>query len=417
MKKALLTLSMSLSIMICLAGKSFKCTIKGVTIGRDSKTLILKKATDERDNNKQTIAITNNTFEFTFNVDENQAYMLVFEDELNNGIWHSVVFFPVAGEVNFKLYPLAQAEKDVVEGGQLNKDYAMYQLAWKNKFNVRNKELSDKWNLLYKNKELFIPERDSLVKITQSVSHDKVDRSVYLRLTELEKSGDEFAPKGKIYKKELDALAAEELEWRYNYIKTHHDLLSYYFIVDDMRFKVKSNPVLLKEIQTIYPGFTASYPAHPYTLIVKNGLYGMNNVKPGEHVINVSLPDLNGQVHDLNELSTGKITLIDFWGSWCGPCIAATQTMLPVYQQFKDKGFTIVGIAKEYKNTNALKIALKRLQYPWLNLVEMDDKNGIWNKFGITNSTGMMLLIDKQGKIIAVDPTAEDVRKILLAKL
>jgi len=72
-----------------------------------------------------------------------------------------------------------------------------------------------------------------------------------------------------------------------------------------------------------------------------------------------------------------------------------------------------VGIAREFKTLNGLKIALKRENYPWINMVDLDDKNGIWNKYAISANAGMILLVDASGKILAIDPTAEQVRKIL----
>ena len=56
-------------------------------------------------------------------------------------------------------------------------------------------------------------------------------------------------------------------------------------------------------------------------------------------------------------------------------------------------------------------------QWPWLNLIELDRQNKIWEKYNVMNGGGGMFLIDGSGEILAVDPTAEEVEAILKDKL
>jgi thiol-disulfide isomerase/thioredoxin len=416
MKTSLLSFILLLSTFLCVAEDPYKCTLKGVVIGRDSKTLILKKFTDHRDIPGKKIAIKNNAFEYTFDVDVTEGYQLIFQDEFNSGAYNPILFFPVAGLIEFKLHPQPQNKSNEVKGGKLNADYVLFKTDMENQFTARSKAIYSKQAELEKLKQYYSPERDSLIKLTNTIEHDKLDPSVYRRLGEIDRTGEGLTAAGKLIKKELDALEAERRQKRYAYIATNITEVSYHLIVADLQ-AAKNNNALRADISNVFPKFEATYPTHPYTKLAGNILGGYNKVQIGQMLTNVSLPDLVGNLYQLSALSKDKYTLIDFWGSWCGPCIAATRTMLPVYQEFKDKGFAIVGIAKEYKTTKALQIALKREKYPWLNLVELDDNNGIWNKFGITNGAGMMLLVDKAGKILAVDPTAEEVRKVLAANL
>ena len=89
--------------------------------------------------------------------------------------------------------------------------------------------------------------------------------------------------------------------------------------------------------------------------------------------------------------------------------------MIPVYNEFKDSGFTIIGVANEIDNTVQLRTTLEREKFPWLNLVEINNQNGIWAKYRIP--AGGTFLVDKDGKILAISPSAENVRAILLRKL
>ena len=88
-------------------------------------------------------------------------------------------------------------------------------------------------------------------------------------------------------------------------------------------------------------------------------------------------------------------------------------SMIPAYEKYKNKGFVIVGIAREYNDTERFKTAIEKDKYPWLNLIELDNKNDIWNKYNISNAAGCTYLIDKNGQILAINPTAEELDKIL----
>ena len=86
--------------------------------------------------------------------------------------------------------------------------------------------------------------------------------------------------------------------------------------------------------------------------------------------------------------------------------------MIPVYEEYKNKGFTVVGVARERELSLAIK-AVEKDGYPWLNLIELGDAGKIWEKYGIGNSGGSTFLVDKDGKIIAIRPTAQEVKAIL----
>lgn len=70
-------------------------------------------------------------------------------------------------------------------------------------------------------------------------------------------------------------------------------------------------------------------------------------------------------------------------------------------------------MAREYDNADAMKTAIKRDGYPWLNLLELDDRLGIWKRYGIGNAGGGRFLVGRDGKILAVNPDAAQVEAIL----
>ncbi|MCC8173112.1 MAG: TlpA family protein disulfide reductase, partial [Odoribacter sp.] len=128
--------------------------------------------------------------------------------------------------------------------------------------------------------------------------------------------------------------------------------------------------------------------------------------------IDFTAPDMEDNLVALSEQIAGKIALIDLWASWCGPCRSLSKSMIPIYEEYKDKGFTVVGVARE-KDKKEAEQAIKKDKYPWLNLLEIGDKEKIWMKYGIENSGGRTFLVNQEGKILAIHPTAEEVKEIL----
>ena len=110
-------------------------------------------------------------------------------------------------------------------------------------------------------------------------------------------------------------------------------------------------------------------------------------------------------------------TLLDLWASWCSPCIQNSKAMIPIYDYYKDKGFTIIGVAREYSDSKAMVNAINKYGFKWVNLLELNDENNIWRRYKIPSGAGGTFLLNRNGEIISINPTAEEVRKILAEEL
>ena len=113
----------------------------------------------------------------------------------------------------------------------------------------------------------------------------------------------------------------------------------------------------------------------------------------------------------------GKVALIDLWASWCGPCRINSKQVIPIYEKYKNKGFTVIGVAREQGSDARMKEAIKKDGYPWLNLIELNDTNQIWTKYRIPNAAGGTFLVNAEGIILAINPTVEEIESILQKEL
>ena len=106
---------------------------------------------------------------------------------------------------------------------------------------------------------------------------------------------------------------------------------------------------------------------------------------------------LDGREVDLGKLR-GKVVLVDFWATWCGPCVQEVPAVLAAYQKYHDKGFEIVGISLD-KDKEPLEKFTKAKQMPWPQY--FDGKfwqNDIARRFGITGIPAMWL-VGMDGKV------------------
>ena len=88
----------------------------------------------------------------------------------------------------------------------------------------------------------------------------------------------------------------------------------------------------------------------------------------------------------------GKVVLIDFWGTWCGPCVQALPRLKQLHDAFHAHGFEIVGIANDGKRE--LREFLEENKLPWENIV--DGEGSLAEKFGVS-AFPTTLLVDQEG--------------------
>ena len=106
----------------------------------------------------------------------------------------------------------------------------------------------------------------------------------------------------------------------------------------------------------------------------------------------------------------GKIVLLDFWATWCGPCRAELPNVLAVYAKHHAEGFEIIGISLDDDRTR-LDSFIKDKQMTWPQYFDgLKWKNKIASKYGV-NSIPATYLLDGEGKILGKDLRGEELEK------
>ncbi len=130
-------------------------------------------------------------------------------------------------------------------------------------------------------------------------------------------------------------------------------------------------------------------------------LASFSQIKKGKPAPEISLINMEGNQINLSDLK-GKVVLIDFWASWCGPCRNNNPRLIKLYQKYHDKGFEILGVSID-NNAQDWKQAVNEDHLEW---IQVDDKNG-WNastaKVYNVNAIPSSFLIDKDGIIREID--------------
>lgn len=128
-------------------------------------------------------------------------------------------------------------------------------------------------------------------------------------------------------------------------------------------------------------------------------------VQVGMQAPEISLPDPRGKVRSLSSLK-GKVVLLDFWASWCGPCRRANPHVVEMYKKYKSKGFEVFSVSLDRPEGKDKWIeAIKQDGLVWDNHVS-DLK--FWQSapaatYGV-RSIPRTFLISREGKIVAVNP-------------
>ena len=132
------------------------------------------------------------------------------------------------------------------------------------------------------------------------------------------------------------------------------------------------------------------------------------------HPMEITGTLLNGQPFDQKSLA-GKVVLVDFWATWCGPCVAEIPNVLAQYEKYHDKGFEVVGISLDEDRETLAKFVTDQ-KIPWPILYEKPGGEG-WRHplatyYGISGIP-TVILIGRDGNVVTLNARGEKLGEAL----
>lgn len=141
------------------------------------------------------------------------------------------------------------------------------------------------------------------------------------------------------------------------------------------------------------------------TLRVENALKTMI----GQRFTDFAMPSPDGSTMSLSDVAgRGKVVLVDFWASWCGPCRAAMPSFIELYNKYKDKGFDVVGVSLD-NNKEAWTAAIEKLGLPWKQMSDLKGWNSDAARIYDVRAIPHTMLIDGSGNIVGRNMTAHEI--------
>jgi peroxiredoxin len=204
-----------------------------------------------------------------------------------------------------------------------------------------------------------------------------------------------------VYKSEYEKIELSKKTALTNFMLNNSSSLANLFLPES--FSVDDNiEAYIKMDEDLFK----AYPDNFYVINLHNQVAAAKKLQIGSLAPDFTLPDTSGANVTLSSLR-GKYVLIDFWASWCGPCMKEMPNVIKLYNDFHSKGLEIMGVSLDKSRSSWLN-AIRTKNLSWIMVSDVK----FWQSEVVplynVSAIPYTVLLDKEGKIIAKNLRGED---------
>jgi len=348
MRNLLLILVLALTVFSCQSSKD-EFSIKGTIAGVETGKVYLQKMVDGRPQSIDTTDVVDGKFAFTGNMELPDIRLL----RLNEQDYFGQLFLDNS---NVKVVANKDSLRNTKITGSPSQDIFQLYLTELERMNKDIVKLQEKYQ------------------------------------TAMSKGNDDEAKKAEIdYTAKIDNMKV----FTKNFVKEHNkSVVAAYIALVQLSTQIEG-----AELDSIVSKFPAEIAKSEYVIKVKEIADAMKTTIIGAVAPDFTMNDPEGKPIQLSSLR-GKVVMIDFWASWCGPCRQENPNVVKLYQKYHDKGFEILGVSLDKTKEEWIK-AIQADQLNWLQVSDLQFWQNTAARLYSVNAIPQSFLLDKDGKIIA----------------
>lgn len=205
---------------------------------------------------------------------------------------------------------------------------------------------------------------------------------------------------------QLEVITKEMVDYPYDFIAENNDN---FFVVSLIETLVNSKKPNLPRLEKAYNSLEPNIKNSPYGVKVKTEIAALKlkdtraeALEIGKPAPKFTAPNTQGEMIALDDVLGDKVTVIDFWASWCGPCRRENPNVVKIYEKYKDQGLEIIGVSLDKKGqVKRWEQAIKKDQLTWPQVSNLKFwKEPVALLYGV-RSIPATFILDKDGNIVA----------------